>query len=308
MWGQLNKVKVVLLSYRRPELTSAAIERVLKWPNLDSLMISVDGIRADAPVNEQIWWAETRSVSEEYAEASKKVSLNFRSENTGLTDHVIQALGLAFATHQGVILLEEDVEIDDRGLNFLSSAVVQADKPQGASAFTRSVHPGPLPPDARLTYFPELWGMSINYEFFQHFDQLWKHKRLDRNKITRSMRESFPRLSAKRLESHVDWWMRLFESALFHPTHQDALFAATALELGTPWVVGWESFSRDGAWGDQRSLHPRGPGDDKTYNHDPEFTNYFCAECERKLGRLWASSTPRRLYETVYRSIRGIQG
>lgn len=296
----MTKANVVLLSYRRPELTLAAIERVLSWPSLDSLMVSIDGLRENAPASENIWWTETRLIAEKYARENDKITLNFRSENSGLTNHVVQALSRAFETHDGVILLEEDVEIDAKGLDFLSSSVVEANRPQGASAFTRSEHLGTLPSGVRNTFFPELWGMSINREFFQHFEQLWKFKRLDRKKIQQSMRESFPNLRANRLETHVDWWITLFESALKHHTHQDALFAATAMELGSPWIVGWESMSRDVAWGDQRSLHPRVPGDDKTFRHYSDWTNAFCAKCERKHGRLTSSSLRRRIYERLY--------
>ena len=304
----MNQTRVVLLSYRRPELTLAAIERVLSWPSLDSLVISVDGIREKAPASEHVWWTETRSIAEQYSRQSDKISLNLRSENSGLTNHVVQVLGKAFTTHENVILLEEDVEIDSKGLDFLSSALVEANRPQGASAFTRSVHLGSLPAGVRHTFFPELWGMSINREFFQHFEQLWNLKRLNRKKIKHSMRESFPNLRDSRLEAHVDWWMTMFESALAHHTHQDALFAATALELGSPWIAGWESMSRDGAWGDERSLHPRGLGDDRTFRHQSVSTNSFCAECERKHGRLALSSLPRRVYERLYNSTLGSLG
>ena len=300
----MKDVKVVLLSYRRPELTRTAIEELLRWPSLESLLVSVDGIRPEASRPEQSWWAETKAVAEGYSKKNDAVELNFRNENTGLTNHVVQALGMAFSTHANVILLEEDVGIESSGLDFLAQAVSGSNEPTGACAFTRSTHFGPLPSEFRSTYFPELWGMAINYSFFERFEQIWRDKRLDRELIARSMRVSFPSLANRRFEAQVDWWMALFESALTHPTHQDALFAATALELGTPWIVGWQSMAQDVAWGDDRGLHPRRRGDDKKFRHRPDLVGAFCKTCERKNGRLWMSSLPRRAYEGAYHSIR----
>ena len=295
---------VALTSYRRPELTRASLSSLTEWSNLGRVIVSIDGLRPSAPEEEREWRKDVIKVCEEFASSDPRVLIRVRDSNEGLTEHVIDLLHSAFEYGESALLLEEDVAVTVSGLDFLASNVEKDDFPQASSAFTRAVHknfPNELP---RKTFFPELWGMSLNRGFFDSFERLWITKDLTHAEVLRAIQISLPALSSRRREIAADWWLRLLRFGLNHHTHQDAVFAATAMKLERPFLAPWETFVSDAAFGDDRSLHPRTERDRFVFEHYAVPSAGYCLKCESKFGRLSQSSWSHRTYEKVYWSLR----
>jgi len=295
---------VALTSYRRPELTKASLSSLTGWSNLGKLIVSIDGLRPSAPEEERQWRKDVIKVCEEFASGDPRISVRVRDSNEGLTEHVIDLLQSAFENGESALLLEEDVAISTTGLDFLASNVVNSDFPQASSAFTRAVHKK-FPEDApRKTFFPELWGMALNRAFFDSFERLWTNKDLTHAEVLQAIQISLPTLSSRRTELAADWWLRLLRFGLDHHTHQDAVFAATAMRLKVPFLAPWETFVSDAAFGDDRSLHPRTERDRFVFEHSADSRGGYCLKCESKFGRLSQSGWMHRTYEKVYWSLR----
>jgi hypothetical protein len=273
---------VVLYSYRRPELTNNAIERILQWPNLRKLLVSIDGVRHDASESEKNWRTETIRIAENHAALDSRVEPCVWNTNTGLTDHAVRIMSKSFETSTGLIALEEDNQIGFAGLDFLCESIQNRERPEISTAFTSQSHDfSGL--TARFTFFPEQWSTALTYQVFEQFLRNWSDKKVSRQNVSEALGPIF---GSKRffLEIVTEKWFRMFKASIADPSYGDALMAYTAMSLGISYRVPMKSLVVDIGHTDSRGLHPR---QSSNFEGSHQYSNLsvngfnYCTTCER---------------------------
>jgi hypothetical protein len=282
----LNSTNVILYSYRRPEQTARAIERILKWQKLGTLFVSIDGLRLNAPEEERQWRHETISVAECFAGLDSRVNPIAWVENNGLTSHQMRILPIAFARDNKVISLEEDNFIETEGLEFLARAV-SSNSPAIATAFSSQGHFN-VQRDIRLTYFPEQWATSLTTELFESFSTVWNDKVVSREIVKKEFQKLYP-FNRIKLELVVERWFRIYNVAANTFSYGDALMSYAALRLELPYIAPMNTLVRDIGYEDPRGLHPR-TGELRAVRHkfSPSVKGFpdVCMKCENATNQL----------------------
>ena len=291
-------IAIVLFSYRRPELTAAAIRRSLVWKENFRLYVSIDGIRPKAGDVEIQDRQRTIKVAEECATLDSRVEVVVWDQNLGLTDHAIRMMKGVFNRHTQIISLEEDNEIGAEGLNFLKLHSVGS-SPSIAAAYSRYSHPNA--PFVRKTFFPNQWGTALNESFFGEVLRTVQHNEINQSVVERSI---IPEISTnrKRREFISKYWSELFRSSITDPSHGDAIFQYTAMRLGLPYSVPTKTLLQDLGHLDSRGMHPRERAlpQDLMHVFRPDGSTQFCVSCEQDSCRLPLSRFTRRTYEQLY--------
>lgn len=291
---------IILLSYRRPELTEQALRGLTKSSVSCPIVVSIDGLRSDANSQEREWRAETIRIAEKIAEQSRFVAVKVRDKNEGLTRHVSSAIEQQLEEAESVILLEEDMEIGPQGLNFLRANVEEGKEARIAAAFTSYNHLQEIPDDPRLTFFPQQWGVSLNRKFFERFMQVLYLREIKPSQISSSVKLSLASESGRTSHHVSNYWSHLFTSALRHPSHTDALLQATAMMAGIPYRTSWISLINDLGRIDPRGMNPRSSSSEPRSSHVLAYQNGFCRLCERQLSRKSVAVPPYIWYEKMY--------
>jgi hypothetical protein len=279
----VNPRIVILLSYCRPELTKEAIERLLKWETLDTLFVSIDGLRFGCGESERRWQAETIKQVANLASFDPRIRPIFWSTNTGITGHVSRILEVVLEQTESVIILEEDQKITQDGLEFLYSNVNERGTPRVASAYTRQNH-SKLSNGLtyRETIFPEQWGISLNRLIAEKFLQLVKTKRIDEDLLRSNFREIHPK-NALKVELLTKLWSDTFRIAVNSPNHTDAIIQYASMSLQAHYRVPIITQVQDLGHLDARGLTKRSetieklPHNFKALNFEKE---KVCLTCE----------------------------
>lgn len=293
------KPSVILYSYRRPQQTAEAIERLLDWDNLGNLYISIDGIRVSAPSEEVVWRQETIRVAERAAEMNSSVIPIIWEQNNGLTAHGIRIMTKVFQVDNAVFSLEEDNLIRNHGLEFLRTSLGDAQKPAIATAFSTQLH-NDCTRKFRETYFPEQWATSLTHHLFEEFLKTWHDKRIERRVISSHFRRIYPRDVIKR-EIVTERWFRIFTLAVNDLSWGDAVMSYAALKLGIPYRAPLQSFVQDLGSLDNRGLHPRAGGinfNQHKFKSISSESSHFCKTCENNTNQV-----PGRGLSTVARYV-----
>ena len=283
----MSEPSVILYSYRRPQQTSDAIERLLNWENLGKLYVSIDGLRYSASVEELIWRQETIRIAERAAERNPNVIPVVWDQNDGLTAHSIRIMDKVFHHHKSTFSLEEDNLIENEGLEFLKRALGDTSKPVIATAFSTQLHLNDQR-DIRETCFPEQWATSLTYHMFEEFLQVWHDKKIDRKVISDQFRRIYPIDLLKR-EIVTERWFRIFKLAVNDLSYGDAVMAYAALKKGIPYKAPLKSFVQDLGSADNRGLHPRNGGvefDEHEFEPVSKKSLMFCKVCENNTNQV----------------------
>jgi hypothetical protein len=297
---------IILLSYRRPELTEQALRGLMKTNPGYPILVSIDGLRSDADPQEREWRAATIRIAEKIAEQSGFVDVKIRDKNEGLTRHVSAAIEQQLEQAENLILLEEDMEIGPQGLDFLRANVEEGKEARIAAAYTSYNHLQEITDDPRLTFFPQQWGISLNRKFFELFMQVLYLKEIEPSQISSSVKRSLASESGRTSHHVSNYWSNLFTSALRHPSHTDALLQATAMMAGIPYRTSWISLVNDLGRKDPRGMSPRSGAVEQRSSHELSYQNGFCRVCERKLSRKSVAVPPYLWYEKMYGNLRKI--
>ena len=220
---------VLLYSYRRPNLTQEAINRLLEWNNLEKLYISIDGLQVGSSSEEREWRLETISVSTEARKNSSKIELLIWEENTGLTNHANRALKHVFANHSKVISLEEDNLISVDGLEFLNDIETLCGAPHIKASFTKHRHLDE-PLGKKYSIFPEQWGVSLNKIMFAHYLSI-QEKRIISPEIIKK-RISLILGESNTTQRVSNRWIKIFEESMMSQNFGDGLMQYAALSAG----------------------------------------------------------------------------
>ena len=281
------KPSVILYSYRRPQQTSEAIERLLNWENLGKLYVSIDGLRYSASSEESAWRQETIRIAELAAERSPSIIPVVWDQNDGLTAHAIRIMDKVFQHHKSAFSLEEDNLIENDGLEFLKSALGDSCKPVIATAFSTQLHLNNQR-DIRETFFPEQWATSLTFHMFEEFLRVWHDKKIDRKVTSEQFKRIYPLDFLKR-EIVTERWFRIFKSASHDVSHGDAVMSYTALKMGIPYKAPLKSFVQDLGSLNNRGLHPRNGGikfDEHEFAPVSTKSFGFCKVCENNTNQV----------------------
>jgi hypothetical protein len=283
----MSELGLILYSYRRPQQTFEAIERLLNWKNIGTLYISIDGLRYSASSEELVWRQETIRIAEQAAENNPNIIPVIWEKNEGLTAHSIRIMSKVFQQHKGVFSLEEDNLIENDGLEFLNRALGDACNPAIATAFSTQIHLNDQR-EFRETLFPEQWATSLTYHLFEEFLQVWHDKKIDRNLISNQFRRIYP-LDLMKREIVTERWFRIFKLAVNDLSYGDAVMNYAGLKKGIPYKAPLKSFVQDLGSVNNRGLHPRnGSVDFDEHEFEPvsKKSLLFCKVCENNTNQV----------------------
>jgi hypothetical protein len=281
------KPSVILYSYRRPQQTSEAIERLLNWENLGKLYVSIDGLRYSASSEESVWRQDTIRVAERAAEKNPSIIPVVWEQNNGLTAHAIRIMSKVFQHHTSTFSLEEDNLIENDGLEFLKRSLGDTCKPVIATAFSTQLHLNNQR-DIRETFFPEQWATSLTFHMFEEFLRVCHDKKIDRSVISKQFKRIYPFDVIKR-EIVTERWFRIFKLAVNDLSYGDAVMNYTALKLGIPYRAPLKSFVQDLGSQNNRGLHPRNGGitfDEHEFTPVSTKSFQFCKVCENNTNQV----------------------
>ena len=120
----LNQVKqfpICLFAFNRPEKLSECIDALLKNTDCEffELYVFCDGPRTD---DEYEIVARVRSIANNII-GFKRVHVFEADSNMGLANSVIHGLDFVLKVHSGVIVLEDDIVVSPKFLEFINSAL-----------------------------------------------------------------------------------------------------------------------------------------------------------------------------------------
>jgi hypothetical protein len=282
-----NFFSVILYSYRRPEMTKKAIERITGWPRLGKLYVSIDGVRENSSEEERLWRREVVKVSEKAAELNSKVIPVVWEINQGLTNHAIRIMQKVVQEVEFLIAVEEDNLILSPGFDFLADGLYLSNGPFISTAYSSSHHNSP-DTTSRSTFFPEQWTTALNQQIFEAFERVWKDKKIDSKVVLRNFSPIF-KSNPLYLKIVSEKWLSIFRNSVSVPNHGDALMTYAALTLDTAYIVPMNSLVSDLGSSDDRGMNPRISPD--IYNkHSPSILKFdnrsFCSICEFTTNRV----------------------
>jgi hypothetical protein len=278
---------VILWSYRRPEMTMDAIKRLLNWPNLQRLLVSIDGPRPNASPQELAWREATVINARILAEENSRIDVKAWEINEGSTAHGYRTLSNEFQLVDTIISLEEDNLITNEGLDFLTNHVTRSPKPLIASAYSKFKHGGQVE-GIRHTNFPEQWGISMNSTQFGFYQQVMQEKKVRLKKIRRMFQETFYD-DPIYCEMLSQFWFHHYNNMMGHLDYGDGVVSYSAVEAGVRYTAPWNSFVSDLGHLDTRGMNPRNEIV-KSINHEMETreigNQQVCLRCERGLSQM----------------------
>lgn len=299
MVSPLRKV-AVLLSYRRPQLTHSALEALLHREEIDQVIVSIDGERSAADDFERDARLRTVKVCEDFAEREPRVKINVRSRNSGLNEHVIQALSLGFEETNDLIFLEEDIRLTDEGYHHLLLVQGSSFEPQIAAAHALHSHKGTAPNAVRRTFFPQQWGLGLNRAFFEMFLETAARVKVEPHELKRSIDLSLSKASTTVKDNVARYWARLYTGALQSENHTDAILQATSMINLVPYLAPWQSLVEDLGGLDSGGMNPRPIKKPRQRHHLASIANDFCQKCELSYSRKGVASRSYLIYERLY--------
>ena len=282
----MKNVNAVLFSYRRPEQTARAIERISHWNGLNKLYVSIDGLRANASKEEESWRNSTISAAENFANLDSRVIPVVWDVNKGLTFHAVRIMAKVFESDRRLISLEEDNYIENDGLDFLARHTENQELPSIATAFSSTLH-STTNLNFRHTYFPEQWATSLTLEVFESFLKVWKDKFISRDIIQKQFKQIYP-INKIKQELVTERWFRIYCAAVGDNSYGDALMSYAALRLGIPYVAPINSYVKDIGHEDPRGLHPRAgeiQSGSHTFKPAGRELPHVCIRCENSTNQ-----------------------
>lgn len=296
----LDDNALIILAYRRPEMTAEAVQRATSFDPSLKIFVSIDGLRSGADSQEKYWRSETLLSVQSFETTANVEILNWR-ENLGLVDHSMRAQELAFRSCSRVIILEEDMVLSQEGYQFLVENTSTGALPSISCAYTKFNHS-----DSqrlwRLTFFPNLWGVAINKAFFGALKDTLRSRRVEPAVVPPAF-GTLGRLSKRLQERGVRYWETLFWKAIESDYHMDAIMMYTAMRVKVPWRVPPVSYLTDIGHLDSRGTNPR-TEDDKEKTECKELETAYCQICDRASARFRLFKGGRYWYGAMYGALR----
>jgi hypothetical protein len=292
----------------RPEMTLRTALKLLEWSDLSRLRIVIDGLRYFASADEGFWRDETITYAEKIAETDSRVEVKVFSQNIGFTNHSLRVQKLIFKNANSGIMLEEDNDISEIGLNFLQKSISTVTEPAVFTSYSSSNHTGTYSGlEYRRTLFSQLWGNAINETAHYALEKTWLDKSVDTKMIEKTIYDLIrPRnLNEKNFAKRTSkYWSQYFYNGLISPRHTDialmyAMWSCDGI-LGAP----WQNLSTDLSHLDFRGMNQRDDQRDigsHTQKLDFMENTQFCKQCEIRDSRVVYGIFNSKLNSVKYR-------
>jgi len=302
----MGLITVVIPAYQRADKLDSRVKEILGWSNLKQLVISVDGLRINATKSEAAQHVKTKTRSLELQRQNSQIVAMIWNENHGINQHVGRIFKF-FAHEPGLIIIEEDVSVTHRTLNFLNTSYDKS----GASAASAHVprhHPGLDTQFFRKSLFPSQWGIAISNEIINRYVESLALGNFDKKAIRKAFNHSLGDfLSRYQLEKLTQWWFNHFFFCRTHGNWADALIQYSVYANESHYNVPNQTLIVDDAGiRDSRSLNPRKVlfrSDVCTNNPTPgPEGSYFCKLCELWDSHLDEVRIDKLMRSTIHRS------
>jgi len=271
----------------RPKMTLQTASKLLKWSDLTCLRIVIDGPRYSAPEQEILWRNETIQSAEIIAMNDARVKIEVFSENIGFTNHSLRVQKLMFKDVNAGIMLEEDNDISELGLDFLKRNISKATEPAVFTAYSSSNHQWNQPEyEYRKTIFSQLWGNAMNVSAHYELEKSWHQKSVNPELIEKKIYDLFrPRNLQEKdfVWRATKYWSRYFYNGFTSPRHTDiALMYAIWSSNGTLGAP-WQNLCTDLSYLDYRGMNQRDEQrkiDSHIQNLEKNGNSQYCLRCE----------------------------
>lgn len=279
---------VVLWSYMRPEMTERSIQNILRWNELKSLTVVIDGLRNTANTDEEQWRRKTIATCQEFND--EKIELIIYDKNIGITDHVNRVQKRILPVKPDAIWVEEDFELK------LSeySTFVDKNKPKAGPFLIAGNSQGNHfeLTQALRTFFPPYWGQVLSIELTEEIEKLRYDKKIDQ-RVSReflsifSEEIGFPKNYI--LEKQIAFWNQYFNWAIHSPHRWDALATYVLWRNHNATLIPPTNLVTDLAEEDARGMNKRHEKQEPKV-HKLEFRKIrnleFCDNCESRKSRV----------------------
>jgi hypothetical protein len=293
----------------RPEMTFRTASKLLKWSNLTRLRIVIDGLRHSANDEEILWRNKTILSAEKIAINDSRVQIDVFNENIGFTNHSLRVQKLMFENANTGLMLEEDNDISEIGLNFLKRNISTAREPAVFTAYSSSNHrDNESKYEFRKTLFGQLWGNAINVSAYNELEKSWREKSVDSELIKKKIYEMVqPRNLQERdfARRATKYWSRYFYIGLTSPRHTDIALMYSIWKcngiLGTP----WQNLCTDLSYLDYRGMNQRNDQrriETHLQNVEKIYGSPSCLQCEINDSRIVYGVITSRINSIKYRS------
>ena len=284
----------------RPEMTEKSILNILKWNQLKSLTVVIDGLRDSANAAEEHWRTKTIDICERFKD--QKIELIVYDKNIGITDHVNRVQKRILPVKPDSIWVEEDFELN---LSEYSKFVNEHKPKAGPFLLAGNSQGNHLEFNQPLrTFFPPYWGQVLSIELTEEIEKVRYDKKIDPS-ICRDFFNDFSKgigfPMKYLLEKQVSYWNQYFNWAIQSPHRWDALATYVLWRNHNPTLVPPTNLVRDLAEEDPRGMNKRHEKQDPD-SHQLEVRSIgaleFCENCERRKSRV-----PRNLHELVQNNL-----
>lgn len=289
-------------------MTLRTATKLLKWPDLTRLRIVVDGLRYLAPEQEILWRNKTIHCAEKIAMKDARVQIEVFNENIGFTNHSLRVQKLIFKDVNSGIMLEEDNDISELGLDFLMKSISMATEPAVFTAYSSSNHRGNLSlHEYRKTLFSQLWGNALNVSAHNQFEKCWHEKSVDSELIKNKIYELVqPRNSQEKdfAWRATKYWSRYFYNGFASPRHTDIALMYAIWNCGGTLGAPWQNLCTDLSYLDYRGMNQRNEQrkiNSHILNLEQVEDSQSCLQCEVNDSRVVYGIVSSRIHSINYR-------
>lgn len=213
MERQIKSAPIVLFVFKRLDHVTQVVEALKKNPLCaeSELYIYADGARNEAEAKEV--WA-VREYCRQITGFSQ-VHLRAREENYGVERNEIEALNEMFAEHKACIILEDDIEVSSRFLEYMNRALQTYAEEKNVISISAYTHIGreKKPGEQQKFYFSQLisaWGWATWADRWQLFDDAVTMETLgdeeQRRRFDLDGAYPFTKMLTQQLtEQHITW-------------------------------------------------------------------------------------------------------
>jgi GT2 family glycosyltransferase len=166
----MSNAPVALFVYRRPEHTRATVEALLRNPEAAQTDLHVFSDAARAAGNEEAVKQVRRYVRE--ITGMRSTTVVERSRNHGLANSVIDGVSRLCESHGRVIVLEDDLVVSPRFLEYMNRALERYQDDDSAMQVSGYMFPIDVAAetDAFFMPFTTSWGWATWERAWHHFD------------------------------------------------------------------------------------------------------------------------------------------
>jgi hypothetical protein len=274
----------IVLAYKRPQLTSNLIKRLLgvdeefnrKFGHdfFSDVLIVHDGIREIEDVAGEESYLQTRLICKSIQATSRKITSVFYDTNVGLTNHIFRVVRDSNNNPSECIFFEEDKAPTLESIEFLWQNLKSGNTIDYLDTLPFNKHFN-LKEKSLATLFTDIGNFWVSDELFQSAYKLWNTKQLSENRFEENLLaylSSF--LSGFGLKRALQFYSRALKGGVTNVDRTDSLFACALILNKNLKTCPIEPLSEDWSGRDARG---------KNVNKAPEGRGRICSSPTVKL-------------------------